>query len=203
MGSMKTAIRLLLVFLTAIALVAGAACGGDDDDDNGGVDGNGTVSPAVNGSPSPSATGGGVSASASPNGTEPAGETSTPRPTSSAPTPVKPALDAGVQQVGEGTIGFVLVPNGQFPIDGLGLIQPGTEPPPCAAFVFAFSWQITDPYPPGDSQVTWQIVAQDSRDDVASGAAGTASVGCGQLIASNNGPDQIDVSVHYVQGAIQ
>ena len=27
--------------------------------------------------------------------------------------------------------------------------------------------------------------------------------GCGQLIASNNGPDQIDVSVHYVQGAIQ
>ena len=201
MAAMRMVTRILLISLAATALLAVAACGGDDDDDNGGVDGNGTASPAPSGSLSPSATGGGVSASASPNGTEPAGET--PRPASSAPTPVKPALDAGVQQVGEGTISFVLVPNGQFSIDGLGLIQPGTEPPPCAAFVFAFSWQITDPYPPGDSQVTWQIIAQDSRDDVASGAAGTASVGCGQLIASNNGPDQIGVSVHYVQGAIQ
>jgi len=103
-----------------------------------------------------------------------------------------------VQQIGEGTINFVLVANGQFPIDGLGLIQPGTEAPPCAAFVFAFNWQITDPYPPGDSQVTWEIIAQDNRNEVASGAAGTASVGCGQLIALNNGPDQIGVSVHYI-----
>jgi hypothetical protein len=55
-----------------------------------------------------------------------------------------------VQQIGEGTINFVLVANGQFPIDGLGLIQPGTQRR--AVFVFAFSWQITDPYRPATAR---------------------------------------------------
>jgi hypothetical protein len=201
MAAMSIVTRILLVSLAATALLAVAACG--DDDDDGGVDGNGTASPAVSGSPSASATAGPGSASAAPNETDASIETPTLQPTSAAPAPGKPALEAGVQQIGEGTINFVLVANGQFPIDGLGLIQPGTEAPPCAAFVFAFNWQITDPYPPGDSQVTWEIIAQDNRNEVASGAAGTASVGCGQLIALNNGPDQIGVSVHYVQGAIQ
>ncbi len=129
--------------------------------------------------------------------------TQTTAPTPAGPSPVAPTLDTGVSQIGEGTISFVLVPNGQIPIDGLGLIQAGTETPPCAAFVFAFSWQITDPFPVEDNQVAWKITRQDSIDDVAAGADGTATVGCGQLNVINTGPDQVTVSVHYLQGAIQ
>lgn len=195
---MRLLTRILLIALAAVALTL-AACGDDDDDGAG----DGSASPAVSGSLSPSATGADKSPGASPGETDGANVTPTPVPTPSGPTPVAPTLDTGVKQIGEGTISFVLVPNGQIPIDGLGLIQAGAETPPCAAFVFVFSWQITEPYPAGDNQVAWKITRQDSTEDVAAGAGGAATVGCGQLTVINTGPDQVTVAVHYLQGAIQ
>lgn len=188
-----------MIALASVTL-AFAACG--DDDDNDSTDG--SPASSTSGSPSPSETAGGESPGASPGTTDVA--TITPAPTAatpSGPTPVTPKLDAGVNQIGEGTITFTLLPNGQLPIDGLGLIQAGKETPPCAAFVFAFSWQITNPFPVGDNTVAWKMTQQGSTEDVAAGPAGTATVGCGQLTVINTGPDQVNVAVHYIQGATQ
>jgi len=180
----------MLILLVAALALAAAACGGDDD--NGGASTTATGS----GSPGPSASGTKTPApSKSP--------TKTPAPTAAVVTPAVPTLAAGVKKIGDGTMTFVLAANGQFPIDGQGLVQPGTQAPPCASFVFAFGWQITNPYPPGDKAVFWQINQQGVVSDVASGPAGTASVGCGQLIALNKTSDPVSVSVAYVQGSTQ
>lgn len=191
---MRLLTRILLIGLTSVAL-AFAACG--DDDDDGAADGSQTP---ASGSPAASGTG---TPAASPDESGDASATATPVETPAGPSPVAPTLDAGVKQIGEGTISFTLLPNGQFPIDWLTLIQPGTETPPCAAFVFAFSWQITKPYPVGDNEVSWKITRQGVTEDVASGADGTATVGCGQLTITNTGPDEATISIHYLQGAIQ
>lgn len=190
--AMKSWSKIFAILIAVSALLI-AACGDDDDEA-----GNGSVSPTASGSPS--ATGADETPDASPDGTgQPAG-TPTTQPTGAAPTP---ALDPGVKKIGEGTMTFILIPGGQFPVDGLGLIQPGTATPTCAAFVFAFAWQITDPFPPGSNAMTWRITQGDSTEDVGSGADGTATVGCGLLTAMNTGPATISVSVRYVQGEIQ
>jgi len=194
---MRLLTRILLIALAAVALTL-AACGDDDDDGLG----DGSASPAANGSATPSATGADESPGASPDETDGANVTPTPVHTPAGPTPVAPTLDTGVRQIGEGTINFTLVPNSQVPIDGLGLVPAGAETPPCAAFVFAFNWSITDPYPVGGNQVAWRITRQDSTEDVAAGADGKAKVGCGRLTVINTGPDQVTVAVHYLLGAI-
>jgi len=193
---MRLVTRLLLIGLASVALTF-AACGDDDDATDG------SPTPSASGSSSPAATGADETPGASPDETDGEGATVTPVPTASGPTPLAPTLDAGVAQIGEGTINFTLPPNGQVPIDGLGLIQAGKETPPCAAFVFAFSWQITEPYPAEGNQVAWKITRQDTTEDVASGADGKATVGCGLLTVINTGPDEVTIAVHYVQGAIQ
>jgi hypothetical protein len=114
-----------------------------------------------------------------------------------------PTLAAGERKVGEGTIDFVLPPNGEFNLDGQQLFQPGDEVPPCAAFRFSFDWQITDPYPPGDNTVQWRITNQDVTEDVAEGPDGAATVGCGQLTATNPASVELSVAVHYVQGSTE
>lgn len=200
MHGMRPFARLLLVGLVTAA-IALAACGGDDDDGNA-PDATGSPSPAVSQSPG-AATGQDETPPASPDGGESPQANQTPRPTQAAPTPKPPGLDPGVSKIGDGTMTFVLVPSGQFFVDALGLIQPGTETPPCAAFVFSFSWQITDPFPVRDNSVTWRLTRQDATEDVGSGAAGTAAVGCGQLAAVNMGADEVTISLHYFQGAIQ
>ncbi len=165
------------------------ACGGDD---NGGASttatSSGSLGPSASGSKTPAP-------SKSP--------TKTPVPTAAAATPVGPTPAPGVKKIGDGTITFALAANGQFPIDGLALIQPPTQAPPCTAFVFGFSWQITNPYPPGDTAVFWQVNQQGVITDVASGPDGMATVGCGQLMASNKTSEQLTVSVYYVQGEKQ
>ncbi|HET8943929.1 MAG TPA: hypothetical protein VFO59_04040 [Dehalococcoidia bacterium] len=184
--------------LIAVSVLVIAACGDDDDDD--GVE-NGSASPTA--SRSPSATGADETPQASPDGTGQPSLSPTPAPTAAAPTPRPPSLAAGVRKIGEGTMTFTLLPEGEFPLDPLALIQPGTTAPPCAAFVFAFSWQITDPFPPGANTLIWRITRQDVTEDVGLGASGSDTVGCGQLMAVNDGPDTINVSVWYIQGEIQ
>ena len=179
---------MLILLVAALALTL-AACGGDDD---GGASQTATAGASL-----------GPSTTASKTPAPSKSPTPTPGPTTAAPTPVGPTLAPGVKNIGSGTINFVLAPNGQFPIDGVALIQPPNQPPPCAAFVFAFSWQITNPNPPGDRAVFWQMNQQGVITDVASGPDGAASVGCGQLIAFNKTSDPVTVSVYYVQGATQ
>lgn len=193
--------RYLLFFLAVLALVLGA-CGGGDDDDVGDAG-----SPAASVSPMSSADGRTPAASpteATSDGGEateaPAARTPTPAP---ALPPPEPSLEGGAQKVGSGTMTFTLLPSGQFPIDPLGLLPAGTTPPACDVFVFAFTWEITSPDPPGSEQVVWETVSGEQRQQVAAGAEGEASVGCGQLFAVNRGANTLVVGLHFVQGARQ
>jgi hypothetical protein len=204
---MRLFTRTLLIGLAATALIL-AACGGDDDDEAGNAGDANERSATPTASGSPSVTGadespGATSVGASPGATGASQATPTAAPTAAVPPPGKPGLDEGVAQVNEGILNFVIPANGQFEIDSLGLVPSGTDPPPCGTFEFAFSWRITDPYPPSSEQVVWELIYQDARQDVASGAEGSASVGCGQLLAGNNNPRPIAVSVYYVVGQIQ
>ena len=179
----------------AIFTVALAACGDDDDTGDG-------ASPSATGSASASPSGG---TSASPSATGGAAATATPAEGGS-PTPVAPVpvLDANATKIGEGTISFVLVPGQSSPIDPIGLpLQAGAVPPPCAAFVFSFGWQVTKPNPPGEARVTFKIDRQGVVEQVASAVNGTASVGCGLLTTVNEGDGEVSVSIHYLQGEIQ
>jgi len=188
---MRLLVRLPLIGWAAVVLTF-AACGDDDDDRDR------SATPTTSGS----ATGDAESPGSSPDDTGAPDATETPEPTTAAPTPIAPTLAAGVRKIGEGTINFVLAANGLFGIDGLALIQPGTETPPCAAVVFSFDWQITEPYPPGGNTVQCRITSQDITEDVAAGPDGAATVGCGQLTAVNPGSAQISVAVHYIQGSV-
>lgn len=181
----------------AACTVALAACGDDDDTGDG-------ASPSATGSASASESPSGGT-SASPSATDGAAATATPAEGGS-PTPVAPVpvLDANVRKIGEGTISFVLVPGQSSPIDPIGLpLQTGATPPPCAAFVFSFGWQVTKPNPPGDARVTLKIDRQGVVEQVASAASGTATVGCGLLTTVNEGDGEVTVSIHYLQGEIQ
>lgn len=194
MPAMKSVTRILLVLMATFA-VALAACGDDDDTGDGASPSateSASASPSDGTSASPSATGGGAATATPASGGSPAPD---------APVPV---LDANTKKIGEGTISFVLVPGQSSPIDPIGLPLPaGATPPPCAAFVFSFGWQVTKPNPPGDAKVTFKIDRQGVVEQVASGASGTASVGCGLLTAVNEGDGEMSVSMHYFQGEIQ
>lgn len=187
--------RWILSILTVLAVLMLAACGGDDEGDK---------SASTSASPSASASAS-QSPRASPANTGSVADNGTPAPvqgtpsTTAAPPPAEPPLGPGVTKIGSGTMTFVIAPNGSFPVDGYALVQ-GAEPPPCAAFVFAFRWEITNPSPPGDASIAWEITRQDIRQEVASGAQGTATVGCGMLTAVNRSQTTLTVSVHYVQG---
>jgi hypothetical protein len=200
---MRTFTRLLLIGAAAAAVIL-AACGDDDDDDGGGDGAGADTSATASATLSPSGPAGDQSPGVSTDVTATATSTPVPATPTAPPLPPKPSLGDGVQQVGEGTTTFVIEPNGIHQIDGLYLLQlQGVDPPPCAAFVLAFSWLITNPSPPTGQQVVWEIIRQDARDPVASGPEGSTTVGCGQLLAMNPGTQTISVSVYYVQGAIQ
>lgn len=192
---MKSAIRILFVLMT-ICTVALTACGDDDDTGDG-------ASPSATGPVSSASPSG--DASASPSSTGSGAATATLAPSGSpAPDAPVPVLDANTRKIGEGTISFVLIPGQSSPIDPIGLPLPaGATPPPCASFVFAFGWQITKPNPPGEAKVTFKIDRQGAVEQVAAGASGTSSVGCGLLTAVNEGDGEISVSMHYFQGEIQ
>ena len=177
--------------LCAVFAVVLAACGDDNES-----------APATSSSPSASSTV--ASATFAP------GETKAPTaaaPATSegpaAPTPVMPQLSSGVRRIGEGTMNFTLVPNVNTTFDPstFPLEQPN-EKPPCSAFVFAFGWQVTNPYPaPTDLALVWRRTSEGQTVEVARGPAGEQNVGCGLLEAFNAGTSDVSVSVHYIIGS--
>ncbi len=116
-----------------------------------------------------------------------------------APPPPLPELAAGLQRLSEGTFETTIQPGGRAGFDPLQLpLDTGVEQPSCAAFVFAFSWQVKDPYPPENVDVSWLSTRAGGPEEVASGASGTATVGCGFLETANNSTFAVTVQARYV-----
>jgi len=172
---------LLIVILAALVSLL-AACGGGDD--------TATQSPAFSG-PTFAA-----------NQTKAATRTAVPSTGGGTAPPVaSPELDPIVQKLGEGALEFTIGPGDSYGFDPLGLpVGSGKQPPPCAAFVFAFTWQVTDPYPADNVDLRWRLNRMGGAVEIARGPSGDQTVGCGLLEAVNSGDASVSLSVRYLIG---
>lgn len=134
-------------------------------------------------------------------------DTPTPAPTeiadgggSVAPDPAGPQLDEQLTEVGSGE-STVAIESG----DSRVVFDPASDVPgdtSCDNFQYAFTWQVTDPWPPDGVALEWHRVRSDSDIVIASGASGEQSVGCDTISAVNNGPTEVTVATRYVMGGI-
>jgi len=115
--------------------------------------------------------------------------------------PVAPQLEEGVSRIAEGTFSTVLLPSAVSGFDPIDLPLGGDiEPPPCAAFVFTFSWQVSEAEAGAGSGLIWRLTELGAPREIGSGPAGSATVGCGFIEAINNGGERASISVHYLVG---
>jgi hypothetical protein len=137
-----------------------------------------------------------------------ANQTKAATPTEAPPTDVRtapplasPQLDSVVQKLGEGALDITIGPGESYGFDPLSLpVDSGKQPPPCAAFVFAFTWQVTDPYPAESMDVRWRLNRMGGTVEIAHGPSGEQTVGCGLVEAVNSGDASVSLSVRYLIG---
>jgi len=170
----------------AVVALAVAACGGDDAGSQG-VDGSATpISPA-----------GTKAATAAPG---------SPSAEPVAPTPPPPTLKAELEKFGEGQLTAAVAAGGAYQLDPAPLIEAhdGSAPSCSSGSVsFAFTWQVSDPYPPDNVSLTWQLSRAGRSVKVAEGPFGDIIVPCGLLEAVNQGPAHITVDIRYAIGAVR
>ncbi len=122
-----------------------------------------------------------------------------------APPARAPILEGSVRAIGQGRIELSIQPGQSSSIDGLRLaIQAGIAAPPCAAFVFAFVWQVTQPYPAGTASVEFIGNRMGGTFTVGRpGPEGSGQIGCAGLDAINRGAMPVKIEVRYVIGEVR
>jgi len=181
-GSEGNLVGLLLFAILAALVALVAACGGGDD--------SATQSPAFSG-PTFAA-----------NQTKAPTRTAVPSTAGGTAPPVaSPEPGPIVQKLGEGALEITIGSGESYRFDPLSLpVDPGRQPPPCAAFVFAFTWQVTDPYPADNVDVRWRLNRMGGAVEIARGPSGDQTVGCGVVEAVNSGDASVSLSVRYLIG---
>ena len=111
----------------------------------------------------------------------------------STPTLVPPPLDPRLEALGRGTIALDVGPGGRQAIDPLSLALQAGEPPPCASFVFLFSWRVQE-----GREISFVGTIQGRTVDIDKRQTGRASVGCMLVEAVNEGNDRLEGELHYV-----
>jgi hypothetical protein len=128
----------------------------------------------------------------------------TPEPTDTiaggtAPSPAAPELPEGVSRLAEGASSTALLPSAVTGFDPIDFpLEEGAEPPPCVAFVFAFTWQVAEP--DAGSGLIWRLTETGAPREIGSGPSGSATVGCGLIEAVNDGSERISLNVRYLIG---
>ena len=174
-----------LAAVLVVALLA-AACGGDD-----------AGSQNADRSATPISPAGTKAATAGPG--SPSGQPV-------APTPPPPTLKAELDKFGEGQLTADIAAGGAYDLDPAPLIVArGGSAPSCSNgnVSFAFTWQVSDPYPPDNVSLTWQLSRAGRSVKVAEGPFGDIIVPCGMLEAVNQGPADITVQIRYAIGAVR
>ena len=129
---------------------------------------------------------------------------STPGPTETAgaggtPAPAAPQLEEGVSRLAEGTSSTALLPSAVSGFDPIDLpLREGVEPPPCAEFVFTFTWQVAEAG--AGTGLVWRLTEMGAPREIGSGPSGSATVGCGFIEAINNGGERASINVRYLIG---
>ncbi|MGH9203024.1 MAG: hypothetical protein ACRD2A_17500 [Vicinamibacterales bacterium] len=126
-------------------------------------------------------------------------ETPTPSANAEAPAPPVPELEPSQHKIAEGTLTTTINSGAVSRFDPQELpLETGNALPACAAYVFAFGWQVSQPYPPDEVDIVWRTERMGEVAEVASGASGTASIGCGYLETVNNSSFTVIVDAHYL-----
>ncbi|HEV8574601.1 MAG TPA: hypothetical protein VGR43_07820 [Dehalococcoidia bacterium] len=122
-------------------------------------------------------------------------------PADGTPAPPPPELAEGVSRLSEGTFTATIDPEGVSAFEPIALpLELGAETPPCESFVFVFGWQVVEPIPIEDAGLVWSVTRMGAAEEIARGASGTATVGCGFLEAVNHGDARMTLNVHYLIG---
>jgi hypothetical protein len=188
---MSTLSRCLLTLALALGAML-AACDG----------GGGTDKP----SPGPAAT---ATATAEPTAapSPTAGPTGAPSPTAEpqeTPHAAAPAVPGNVTLLDIGKMTLNLDAGETYEFDPLQVAQDqGVEPPPCAAFVFLFAWQVRDPYPPEGLNIRIRWTRMGHTETIAEEPSGETSVGCGGIEVVNDEAVKITVEMRYGFGEVQ
>ena len=122
-------------------------------------------------------------------------------PSAEAPEAAPVALDPGVAPVEEGSFDLAIAPHGSSEIDPLALA--GDNAPACAGLVFAFSWQVQDPYPPDGVQLRVTGTRMGATVDLGEGPSGTSSIGCFAIAFINDSDVAVTVQIRYAAGSIE
>ena len=181
--------------LLTLALALGAlfaACDGDG----------GKVTP----SPGPAAT---ATTTAEPTAapSPTAGPTGAPSPTAEpqeTPHAAAPTVPGNVTVLGIGEMNLNIGAGETYQFDPVQLAQDqGVEQPPCAAFVFLFAWQVSDPYPAEGVNLRFRWTRMGGTEIIAEDPSGETSVGCGGIEVVNDDAVKITVEVRYGFGEVQ
>lgn len=119
-----------------------------------------------------------------------------------APDPVDPTLDEELTEFASGSFDATIDPGDRYEIDTTELANETGSAPPCDNFLFDFSWQVTDPYPPDGVAISWLYTGQSDEFEVANTPAGEQGVGCGPVAIANNGAGAVTIAVKYIIGGI-
>jgi hypothetical protein len=121
---------------------------------------------------------------------------------SGTPPPVAdPELASGLNEIGRGDLGEIEVPvGGVYYIDPATLETEGSAEPSCEGFVFAFAWQVTDPYPPEEDALEWQVQREGGNATLSEEPSGEDTSGCDPVQAVNNGEEALTLAVKYAIG---
>jgi hypothetical protein len=156
-----------------------------------GCDGDGgakvTVAPTATVAPSD-----GASPTAEPSQAPPVETSPT---TGEAPAAPVPDVDPSLEVLNLGELNLNIGAGESYSFDPLQLAD--DEEPPCAAFVFLFGWQVQDPYPPEDVELTITSTRMGSSEMIEGETSGTASVGCGFIDVTNESDYPISVQIRY------
>jgi hypothetical protein len=116
------------------------------------------------------------------------------------PAPADPTLDEELAEIASGSFDETIAAGDSWSIDTAAFAENESL---CTNFAFDFTWQVQDPFPPAGVDLIWQFTRAAGTVEVAAGAAGAQSVGCGLLEALNRDDGQIVVAIRYRVGAIQ
>jgi len=186
---MSTLSRCLLTLALALGALL-AACG-----DGGGTD---QRSPEPRATPTAQPT---APPSPTAGPTEGASATAGPQ---EAPHAAAPTVPGNVTVLDIGEMSLNLAAGETYQFDPLQLAQDqGVAPPPCAAFVFLFAWQVRDPYPPEGLNLRFRWTRMGHTETIAEDPSGETSVGCGGIEVVNDEAVKITVEMRYGFGELQ
>jgi hypothetical protein len=107
-------------------------------------------------------------------------------------------VPGNVTELGSGSVQINVSVDEPTEVDPLQLAaEDGVTAPACAGFVFASSWLVVSPYPPGDVELQVSALRQGSSTVIGTSPSGGATTGCEVLEFENLSDVPLAINVRY------